>query len=85
MGNPLFDDGNSIDPDTYGVSTSNLENTDDLSVVIVPESIALSESALQMLQSSVDPLRESDSFGADIYMQTVTLVFELMEDPSLIS
>ena len=74
IGNPLFsDDG--IDPQVYGVDNPDSDCTiEDLTEVFVPVTISLSENSLQTLQTEVDPLCNSDSYGADVFMHTVTLV-----------
>ena len=47
----------------------------DEAIVEVPETgCPLSPEQYQELLSSIDPLRESESYGIDIYMETVTFV-----------
>ena len=88
IGNDLFDD-NEINPATYGIDgvptpADDMVDDHDLTEVSVPEThIPLSENALQILNTSVNPLQESYSYGTDIYMQTVSLVFQLMQNENL--
>ena len=63
----------------YGVEEASEDESKDTTTVTVPEiDIRFSEHALQILHESVDPLRQSNSFGADIFVQTVSVVFHLM-------
>ena len=79
IGNPLFIDN------VFPSITANVVR-DDIPSISVPEiNLPLSDSALQRLYTSVDPLQESNSYGADIYMRTVTLVYQLMQDENLLS
>ena len=52
---------------------------DEDDAINVPETVVpLSDSSINMLTGSINPLQQSDSYGADIYMQTVNLVYQLM-------
>lgn len=77
IGNPLFTDQDDIDCNSYGVDPDDLIDEDD--AINVPETVVpLSDSSINMLTGSINPLQQSDSYGADIYMQTVNLVYQLM-------
>lgn len=88
VGNPLFsasdDFGSEESDDTSSITDASLfsDSASDVSrSVHVPENnVTLTDSIMQALHSSVDPLRESSSYGADIYMQTVEVVYQLMLD-----
>lgn len=94
VGNPLFMDDlargvASMQTDVTGMSPSNstldFTSTDTSSIEIPESSFTLSQTAMQTLQSSVDPLQESTCYGADLYMQTVLLIHQFMLDENLLS
>ena len=87
IGSELFTEDNAIDPSTYGVDASGpwSLDSDDLPHVVVPETnIELSENSVETLEASISPTQDSDCYSADIFMQTVTLVNQLMENDDLI-
>ena len=85
IGNPLFSDNTSNHLPGSLLLDTGVTGDSDIASVYVPEShIPLSENSLQTLNSSIDPLRDSDSYGADIYMETVPLVYQLMSDEGLL-
>lgn len=80
--NPLFtNDDHDFDEQLYGVEDSEEDGImEDNEVVDVPSmSFPLSTEELQVLQASVQPLRTSSSFGADLYMKTVHEVQQLFD------
>ena len=83
IGNTLFTE-DAIDPSIYGVESSS-DSDDEEESIIVPDTILpLSAESMEVLMASVDPLRGSTHFGADIYMEVVTSVFQLMEMEEII-
>ena len=70
-GNPLFGD---IDPESYGIDQYSID-CDDEETVSVPctENPVLSH-VFDFLQEAVDPLTETDSFGADLFIETLFMV-----------
>ncbi len=75
IGNPLFDPN--VDPNTYGVEEDDVEEGNEL--VDVPQTKnPLSDIELPSLVSSVNPLQQSDSFGADLYITTLFTVGQLL-------
>jgi hypothetical protein len=64
-------------PETYGID-SDLGVSDDEDdtegVEIPPTELDLSSENISELQSSVNPLSESDDFGVDLFMQTLQIV-----------
>lgn len=81
-GNPLFDDAN-IDIQRYGVdeeedSDEHYSETQSEGVVVPSISCPLSTEGNQILESLINPLQHSDSYGADLYVNTVHLVYHLM-------
>ena len=66
---------------SYGIdydADANIDE-DDSETVSIPEiNLPLSDASLSMLTMSLDPLQQSDSYGADIYLQAVNLVYQLM-------
>ena len=69
--------------DNYGIDwdgpVTDQEELDES--VDVPElSVILSNEMEQELRQIVDPLRESDCYGLDIYMETIQFVETAMED-----
>ena len=81
-GNPLFDDAN-IDIQRYGVdeeedSNEHYSETQSEGVVVPSISCPLSTEGNQILESLINPLQHSDSYGADLYVNTVHLVYHVM-------
>ena len=81
IGNPLFADEGDVDSNSYGIdydADANIDE-DDSETVSIPEiNLPLSDASLSMLTMSLDPLQQSDSYGADIYLQAVNLVYQLI-------
>ena len=81
IGNPLFTDEGCVDSNSYGVDdgTGSDIDEDDSETINIPETnLPLSDASLGMLRVSVDPLQHSDCYGADVYLQAVNTVYELM-------
>lgn len=81
IGSALFTDDAIVDPDVYGVDdVSGSEEEEDEQMIIIPDTtVPLSDESVEVLLASFDPIRESTSFGADIYMEVLITVFQLME------
>ena len=70
----LFNDELSVDPQLYGINFE--ENVEELDESYEAVSIPITHSPLsslemQFLQSQVDPLQSSASYGTDLYLKTV--------------
>ena len=78
---PLFHE---IDPHTYGLSDgddqSDIEDERDEQVNVPHMQSPLNDTQMNTLTSLVDPLEQSTSFGADIFMKTVVQVGLLLHD-----
>ena len=63
-----------IDPESYGIDQYSID-CDDEETVSVPctENPVLSHE-FDFLQEAVDPLTESDSFGANLFIETLFMV-----------
>jgi hypothetical protein len=69
------------------VYAGNDENMDDLlfDSVTVPEiSLPLSDDGIERLHDEINPLEDSVDFGRELYLNTVRLVFHLMNDDNLL-
>lgn len=81
IGNPLFTDEGDVDSNSYGVDhdTDPDFDEDDSETISIPEiNLPLSDASLSTLNVSLDPLQQSDSYGADIYLRAVNMVYQLM-------
>ena len=68
-----------VDHETYGVDPDGvaLDNGEDDEGAPVPESdFTLQEDHLDELRSIVDPLAQSDSYGVDLYQNTLDFVYD---------
>ena len=75
IGNPLFD--LNVDPNQYGVEDDDVEEGNEL--MDVPQTKnPLSDLELSSLFLSVNPLQQSHSFGADLYMNTLLTVGQFL-------
>ena len=74
-------------PVQYGIDPNALDIAqDDQDSVEVPETnIPLSDESFQTLSSTVDPLRVSDVYGVDLYLETVSLLHSLMRRDGLVN
>lgn len=63
-------------PPTYGIEHDLQVSlaSDGEGVEVPPTDIGLSDEQMEELQSTVDPLKESQEFGIDLYLQTVQLI-----------
>ena len=60
------------------------DSDDDTVVISVPNTnIPLSQSSLDTLHSTIDPLQDCDDFGADLYVRTIRLMYQLMDNDDL--
>ena len=75
--NPLFED---IDPNTYGIDYSSTASEDEEEMIVVPRTEnPMSPEEMAVLVSFVNPLSASNSYAADLYMQTILIVNELLK------
>ena len=81
LGNPLFEEAH-IDEQSYGIDVSSDDVEDDSErEVSVPQTASpLSDENLVILRSSVNPLQSSSEYGVDLYIDTIKLVFDLLEN-----
>ncbi len=80
IGNSLFEEDN-IDLNTYGMESDSNDELDegDYDCIVVPIiDIPLSDDGFAVLRASVDPLQESNCFGADVYMKAINTLYHLM-------
>ncbi len=77
--NPLFDESD-IDVDTYGVGSDTDDEDAETAVVIPAISPPVSEHDLQALQLAIDPLQNSDSYGTDLYLDTIFFINNALEN-----
>ena len=68
--------------DNYGIDWDGpLVNQAEIEEIVdVPELPNISNEAEQELRQLVDPIRESDRYGLDIYMETLQFVQTVLED-----
>ena len=58
---------------------SDIDEDDSETINNIPETnLPLSDASLSMLRVSVDPLQHSDCYGADVYLQVINTVYQLM-------
>ena len=87
IGNPLFTDEGDVDSSSYGVDHDSVSDfdEDDTETVSIPETnVPFSDTSLSMLSLAVDPLQQSDCYGADVYLQAVNTVYQLMLSDGLV-
>ena len=79
--NPYFNDPH-IDDQSYGVDSDSDDIEDDSErEVNVPEtSSPLSDENMGALRMEINPLQESNVYGADLYISTIVLVFALLQN-----
>ena len=75
IGNPLFKD---VDPDSYGIDEDEISNDGNESVDVPKTRNPLSSGGMVALKAAVNPLAQSSSFGADLYIQTLIVVRDLL-------
>ena len=81
----LFDEV--IDPDcqdTYSDSNSGDEDNYESSVIVPLTHIPLSSNSLQQLRNAINVNEECSDFGKQLYINTVHLVYTLMQNDNLI-
>ena len=81
----LFDEV--IDPDcqdTYSDSNSSDEDNYESSVIVPLTHIPLSSNSLQQLRNTINVNEECSDFGKQLYINTVHLVYTLMQNDNLI-
>lgn len=66
--------------DQYGVEDDSSAVEDEYTVHIPPNRFSLTEEHLAELQSSVNPLAESDNFGINLYLETLTFLRTLVSN-----
>ena len=75
LGSALFTNEVSVDPQTYGIDYEETSDDEDLQPVNVPTThnpVSLAE--FLRLQTAINPLATSDSYGTDLYLQAIFLV-----------
>ena len=76
QGSELFDEV--IHPTLYGYD-SNAPQSNEEEGVVVPETvIPLSESSLNQLNATINPLQDCNDFGKQLYLDTIQQLFTLM-------
>ena len=73
IGNPLFED---VDPDSYGIDEDEISN--DGNVDVSKTRNPLSSVGMVVLKAAANPLAQSNSFGADLYIKTLIVVRDLL-------
>ena len=72
-----------IDPDVYGIGSGSDgdESTDEeVEIVVIPRiPPPVCEHDVQALQIAINPLQDSNSYGTDLYMQTIYYVNDVLE------
>ena len=85
QGSSLFEDEH-VDPTTYGRDPNSEVPDDDVrneTVVVPVVDIPISTSSAQSLRQNIDPLQQCDDFGKQLYLDTVTLLYDLMVNDGL--
>lgn len=79
--NPLFD-GPDVDTDNYGVGsdTDSDEDMETEAVVVPAVNPPICDYDLQVLQVTIDPLQDSDSYGTDMYLELIHFVNNAIND-----
>lgn len=68
--------------DEYGIDWDGpfppLDEVEDTAIIEVPTTqYPISDHSFQVLETRVDPLKEGNSYGIDIYMEALSLVLSL--------
>ncbi|XP_019860862.1 PREDICTED: uncharacterized protein LOC109589179 [Amphimedon queenslandica] len=89
QGSSLFDE--TVDPSVYGreeeenEEINDGEDNQDMDTVVVPTNLVqLSENSLSLLQSNINPLDHFNDNGQQIFVNTVALLFTLMQSDNLL-
>ena len=79
--NPYFNDPH-IDDQSYGVDSDSddIEDDSEREVNIPETSSPLSDENMGALRMEINPLQESNVYGADLYISTIVLVFALLQN-----
>ena len=78
--NPLFDESNDVDISSYGVGDSDYSDEDSEAVTIPAIMPPVSEHDLHGLQLAIDPLQNSDCYGADLYIETIIFINNALDN-----
>ena len=80
LGNPLFDEAH-VDEQSYGVDPNDDVEDDSQREVSVPQTPSpLPDENLAILRSRINPQQNSNDYGVGLYVDTIKLVFDLLED-----
>ena len=83
LGNPLFDSNDQqVDIQSYGIdlNVDGIKEESQTEVSVSEITYTLTNEAMLMLRSSINPRQASNSYGVDLFMNTVALVFNLIEN-----
>lgn len=84
QGSSLFDE-EQVDSMTYNSDTESLISEDDVGVVVPETFIPLTSNSLHQLQATINPNQSATTdFGKQLYVNTVDLVYSLMQNDGLI-
>ena len=84
QGSSLFDE-EQVDSITYNSDTESLISEDDVGVVVPETFIPLTSNSLHQLQATINPNQSATTdFGKQLYVNTVDLVYSLMQNDGLI-
>ena len=87
VGSTLFTGDAAVDVETFGLDPDGPipESDDDTVMISVPDTnIPLSQSSFDTLHTTIDPLQDCDDFGVDLYVRTVRLMYQLMQNDDLL-
>ena len=80
IGNPLFDEVH-VDQQTYGVDPNDEVEDDSEREVSVPQTPSpLSDENIDILRSRINPYQNTNDYGVSLYLDTIKLVFDLLEN-----
>ena len=80
LGNPLFEEVR-VDEQSYGVDPNDDVEDDSQREVSVPQTPSpLSDENLAILRSHINPQQNSTDYGVNLYIDTIKLVFDLLEN-----
>ena len=72
-----------IDPDVYCIGSGSVgdKSTDEeVEMIVIPRiSPPVCEHDMQALQIGINPLQDSNSYGTDLYMQTIYYVNDVLD------
>ena len=64
--------------ETYGVDEEIVSSEDDYTVRIPDNTLSLSDRQLSELRAAVDPLSDSETFGIELYIETLEFLRSLL-------